>query len=160
MLVTVQLHDCVEALAQSVAVGGETDDGEEEGRVGLGGVGAANFEDFGDVAGVDAVAGGGAGVAGEDGKGVAGDGEGGTAVVGVSVVYLAYNSKYRDGDEEGIRVEAVTLLWFAVVGWSCGCAIRVVWPVHERVLAEHSHLGCYFVGYSCGEVCFNDISSS
>lgn len=55
----------------------------------MGGVGAADFEDFWDVAGVDAVTRGGAGVAGENGEGVAGDGEGGAAVVGVSMVVLA-----------------------------------------------------------------------
>jgi hypothetical protein len=40
------------------------------------------------VAGIDVVAGCGAGVAGEDGEGGAGDSEGGTAVVGVSAGWL------------------------------------------------------------------------
>lgn len=88
MLVSVQLDDGVEALTQGVAVSGETDDGEKESGVGLRLVGAADLEDLWDVARVDAVAGGGAGVAGEDGEGVAGDGEGGAAVVGVSTIKL------------------------------------------------------------------------
>lgn len=71
MLVSVQLDDGVKALAQGIAVGCEADDGEEEGGIGLAVVGAADLEDFGDVARVDAVAGGGARVAGEDGEGVA-----------------------------------------------------------------------------------------
>ena len=89
MLVAVQLDDGIEALAQGVAVGGETDDGEEERGVGLRGVGAADLEDFWCVARVDAVAGGGAGVAGQNGEVVAADCERGTAVVGVSVGWLA-----------------------------------------------------------------------
>jgi hypothetical protein len=46
---------------------------------------AADFEDFGCVAGVDVVAARGACVAGEDGEVGSGDGEGGAAVVGVAM---------------------------------------------------------------------------
>lgn len=82
MLVTVHLDDVVEALFEGVAIGGESDDGEDDAG---GGVVGADAEDFGDVTGVDVVAGGGAGVAGEDGEGAAGYAEGGSTVVGVAV---------------------------------------------------------------------------
>lgn len=69
VLVAVCLDDGVEAFFQRVAVGGEPDDGEDDGvrvrRVGVGGVGA-DCEEFGGEACVDVVARGGARVAGED----------------------------------------------------------------------------------------------
>ncbi len=84
VLVSVQLDDGVEAVAKRVAVCGETDDGEEEGSIGLRLVCAADLEDFWGVAGVDGITRGGTGVAGEDGEVGAGDGEGGTTIVSVS----------------------------------------------------------------------------
>ena len=89
VLVTIQLDDCVEALAQGVTVSGETDDGEEKGGVGLRSVSAADLENLWDVAGVDGITRCRASITGEDGEGVAGDGEGGAAVVGVSEMRLA-----------------------------------------------------------------------
>lgn len=85
MLVAVQLDHGIEALLERVGVGGEADHGEDQGCVALCRVAAADLEDFGLVAGVDVVAGRGAGVTSEDGEVVACDGEGGTTVVGVSV---------------------------------------------------------------------------
>lgn len=94
MLVAVHLDGRVELLAQGVAVGGETDDGEDDagvvgvqGGVVVGGVGGgSDFEELGGVAGVYAVAGGGARIAGEDGEVGAGDAEGGAAVVSIADV--------------------------------------------------------------------------
>jgi hypothetical protein len=88
VLVAVELDDGVEALFEGVAIGREADDGEEQRRVGLRGVRAADLEDFRRVSCVDAVARGGAGVAGEDGEGLAGDGEGRAAVVCVAGEWL------------------------------------------------------------------------
>ena len=85
MLVLVHFHDGVEALFQRVAVGGEADDGEDDFRARVGRAVAADLEEFGGVAGVDAVAGCAAGVAGEDGEVRAGDAEGGAAVICVAV---------------------------------------------------------------------------
>lgn len=82
VLVAVHLDDGVEALLEGVAVGGEADDGEDDAR---GRVVGADAEELGGVAGVDVVAGGGAGVAGEDGEAGPGYAEGGAAVVGVAV---------------------------------------------------------------------------
>lgn len=89
MLVSVELDNRIETLAQGVAVGGETNDGEEKSGIGLRGVSAANLEDLWDVAGVDGVAGRGTSITGEDGEGITGNGESRTTVVGVSGVMLA-----------------------------------------------------------------------
>ena len=80
VLVLVHLDDGGEAVAQREAVGLVADQRQDE--VWVGGVGGDRVE-FGEVAGLDRVAGGGARVAGEDGVGGAGDAEGGAAVVGV-----------------------------------------------------------------------------
>jgi len=101
VLVAVELDDGVKALFEGVAVGREADDGEEKRGVGLRGVGAADLEDFRCVARVDAVAGGGARVAGEDGEGVAGDGEGGAAVVGVAGEWLGWLEGCWGGGGQG-----------------------------------------------------------
>ena len=66
MLVSVHLHDRVEAFFQGVAVGGEAYYGQDDAR---GWVIGSYAKDFWCVSGIDVVAGGGASVAGEDGKG-------------------------------------------------------------------------------------------
>lgn len=82
VLVSVHLDDCVEAFFQGVAVGGEAHYRQDDAR---GWVVGSDAEEFGGMSGVDVVAGGGAGVAGEDGEGGACYPEGGSAVVGVAV---------------------------------------------------------------------------
>lgn len=89
VLVSVEFDNRIETLAQGVAVGGETDNGEEKSGIGLRGVSAADLEDLWDVAGIDGVAGGGTSITGEDGEGITGNGEGRTTVVGVSGMMLA-----------------------------------------------------------------------
>ena len=65
MLVPVHLDEDVEAFFQSVAIGSEADDREDDAAIRVVG---ANTEDFGDEARVNVVAGGGACVAGQDSK--------------------------------------------------------------------------------------------
>ena len=86
VLVPVQFHGGVEALAQGDAIGREADDREHDVgvRVGLGARGA-DLEEFRGEARVDAVAGCGACVAGEDAEVGAGDAECRAAVVRVAV---------------------------------------------------------------------------
>ena len=63
MLVPVHLDVDIEAFFESVSICSKADDGEDNAG---GGVVGADAKDFGDEAGVDVVAGGGAGVASED----------------------------------------------------------------------------------------------
>lgn len=76
VLVFVHFDDGVEAFLQGAAVGGEAYDAENDFGAGVLGAFAADFEEFGGVARVDVVAGGGAGVACEDGEVFACDAEG------------------------------------------------------------------------------------
>ena len=101
VLVTVHLDDGVEALFEGVAIGGEANDREDDAA---GGVVGADAEELGNVAGVDVVTRGGAGVAGEDGEGAAGYAEGGAAVVGVAVM-----REIRGGSDSGMVLERVFL---------------------------------------------------
>ena len=84
VLVLVHLYDGIESLFQRVAIGGEPDDGKGDAGILVLGTLAADLEELGCVAGVDVVAGGGPGVASENGEVCAGDAKGGTAVVGVA----------------------------------------------------------------------------
>ena len=69
MLVFVHFDDGGETFLEGVAVGGETDDREDNGGRGA----VADAEEFGHEAGVDIVAGCRTCVAGQDGEGGAGD---------------------------------------------------------------------------------------
>ena len=72
MLVFVHLDDRIETFFEGIAVCSESDDRKDDAGI----VVIADAEELGDEARVDAVAGGGAGVAGEDGEVGAGDAEG------------------------------------------------------------------------------------
>lgn len=106
--VVVHLDDGIELLGQGVAVGGETNDGENNASASLLGTFAADAEELGGVAGVDVVAGGVAGVACHDGEVGARDSERAATVVGVTRVWVR---AWLDGEDAMgcIRVEASML---------------------------------------------------
>ena len=116
VLVRVHLDDGAEAVAEREAVGLVADEREDE--VWVGGVGGDRVE-FGEVAGLDRVAGGAARVAGEDGVGGARDTEGRPAIVGVPVGgggVLASDGGIGGGWE-------IVQLWLGELGLDCGLGV-------------------------------------
>ncbi|TFB03983.1 hypothetical protein CCMA1212_003526 [Trichoderma ghanense] len=82
--VAVNLADGVQTIAQSLAIGGKSTDGQDDGGIFLGGSGATDLEDLGRHSGVDAVAAGVTGIARHDGEVGAGNGKRRAAIVGVA----------------------------------------------------------------------------
>lgn len=137
--VAVDLADSVELITQGVAVGGKTNDGEDNGGVGLISGSAADFEELRGHAGVDAVAAGMSGIAGHDGEFGTGDGKCGATIVRVAVYLLVCNFVCIFILEGSSRVE--TTLTELVVVLLGDIGEGVVGPVHYGVLAKHgSHL--------------------
>lgn len=133
--VLVHLANGVETVLEGFAVGSEPDNREDYPGIILGRRGAADLEDLGVGPAVDGISGGVSGVACNDHEVLAGDREGGAAVIRVASLLLGRNP-YRVRDD--VRVESM----LPEVAVRCGGGIGegVVGPVHHGVLTEH---GCH-----------------
>lgn len=107
MSVAVNLADSVQSITQSLTIGGESTDGQDDGSVLLGSSSAANLEDLGGHSGVDAVAAGVTSIAGHDGKVGTGDGKRRATIVGVAEGMVNALQTSNQGSRGSLRIEAV-----------------------------------------------------